>query len=57
LNGGSTEAKVNRHQATISADFHAALMDALRVDNKDVIGKCILGCKAPGRADILMNAS
>jgi hypothetical protein len=57
LSGGTTEAKVNNKQVTISAEYHAALMDALRVDNKDVIGKCILGCKAPGRADILMNAS
>jgi hypothetical protein len=57
LEGGSPEVKVNNHQATISATYHAALMDALRADNKDVIGKCILGGKAPGRIDVLMNAS
>jgi hypothetical protein len=57
LNDGSPEAEVNKKQATISATYHAALMDALRIDNKDVIGKCILGGKAPGRIDVLMNAS
>jgi hypothetical protein len=57
MTNGTTEAKVNTKQATISAEYHAALMDALRVDNKDVIGKCIVGCKAPGRCDVLMNAS
>jgi len=57
MTNGTDAAEVNKHQVTISAEYHAALMDALRVDNKDVVGKCILGCKAPGRADILMNAS
>lgn len=57
VGNGNAAANVNNKQVTISAEYHAALMDALRVDNKDVMGKCILGCKAPGRADILMNAS